>query len=161
MIGNLCLSDVKMKVGETLGIDDFPTEFSFEVTLKHGRPRAKQDIESMFNLGKGRMAFDQLAPPASSSNSYGESNTRKQNAVYEGKNPENPTSAGTVHTNADTKDVGLSSTSQSVGFDVTGGVGNLGQIVDRYKRQVGNMYGSFYEASPVLTDYFKALKTKD
>jgi len=161
MIGNLCLSDVKMTVGETLGIDDFPTEFSFAVTLKHGRPRAKQDIESMFNLGKGRMAFDQLAPPASSSNSYGESNTRKQNAVYEGTNPENPTSAGTVYTKADTKDVGLSSTSQSVGFNVTGGVGNLGQIVARYKRQVGNMYGSFYEASPVLTDYFKALKTKD
>jgi hypothetical protein len=161
MIGNLCLDNVEMKLGETLGIDDFPTEFSFTVTLKHGRPRAKQDIESMFNLGQGRMAFDQLAPPSSSLNSYGDSNTRKQNALYEGIDPENAESSGTISTGANTDDIDLKKSKKSVEFDVTGGAVNLDKIVGRYRRQVGNLYGSFYEDSPVLTDYFKQLKTQD
>jgi len=165
MIGNLCLADVSMKIGETLGIDDFPTEFSFTVTLNHGRPRAKQDIESMFNLGNGRMAFDQLAPPSSSSNSLGEYNTRKANAWIEGTNPEDAISAGTGgNVNAVASniiDAMLPTSNSAIKFDAVGGAGNLEKIVARYKRQVGNMYGSFYEASPVLTDYFKDLKTKD
>ena len=161
MVGNLCLDDVEMKLGDTLGIDDFPTEFSFKVTLKHGRPRAKQDIESMFNLGKGRMGFDQLASPSSARNSYGDSNTRKQNALYEGINPEDAAAGGTVSTGANTDDLSFKGSDASVEFDATGGAGNLDKIVGRYARQVGNLYGSYYESSPVLTDYFKQLKTKD
>lgn len=161
MMGNLCLESVKMTVGETLGIDDFPTEFSFKVTLSHGRPRAKQDIESMFNLGKGRMGFDQLAPPSSALNSYGDSNSQKANAWHEGVNPEDPIASEIIATATNKKDVGSSGVNTKTGFDVNGGAGNLDKIVRRYKRQVGNMYGSFYGESPVLTDYFKSLKTKD
>jgi hypothetical protein len=55
MIGNLVLKDSKISFGNGLGADDFPNELKLEVTLEHGRPRDKTDIESMFNAGKGRL----------------------------------------------------------------------------------------------------------
>jgi hypothetical protein len=55
MIGNLVCTNVEMRFNEILGPDDFPTEVEFEVTLKHGKPRDKGDIESIFNLGNGRL----------------------------------------------------------------------------------------------------------
>ena len=57
VIGNLICDDTEMQMGDKLGADDFPTEISFVVTLKHGRPRDKSDIESMFNLGAGNMTY--------------------------------------------------------------------------------------------------------
>jgi hypothetical protein len=183
MMGNLCFEKAQMTIGETLGIDDFPTEFGFEVTLKHGRPRAKQDIESMFNLGKGAMGFSELAPPSSSSNSYGDKNTRLINSVYDGVDIKGASAIGTGNNSnkkstiipneildlskKDIANFGTSAASSEVPF-VTGGESlgtnpntSLDATVARYKRNVGNMYGSFYENSPVLTDYFINLKTKD
>lgn len=55
MIGNLVCTDVEMVFGDIMGADDFPTEVEFVVTLKHGKPRDKGDLESMLNLGNGRL----------------------------------------------------------------------------------------------------------
>lgn len=57
MIGNLICVDLDVELGDMLGADDFPTEIKFVVKLKHGKPRDKGDIESMFNLGNGRLYY--------------------------------------------------------------------------------------------------------
>lgn len=57
MIGNLICTDVEFEFNDELGNDDFPTELKVNIKLKHGRPRDKGDIESMFNLGSGRMYY--------------------------------------------------------------------------------------------------------
>tara|TARA_Y100000389_G_scaffold205124_1_gene263579 strand:+ start:5832 stop:7589 length:1758 start_codon:yes stop_codon:yes gene_type:complete len=55
MIGNLVLDDTAFKLHGPLGRDDFPTELEVTMKFKHARPRDKQDIESMFTMGKGRL----------------------------------------------------------------------------------------------------------
>ena len=55
--GNMIVTGAKVIFGERLGIDDFPTTMDFEVTLEHGRPRDKGDIESVFNRGEGRLHY--------------------------------------------------------------------------------------------------------
>jgi len=57
MIGNLICTDVDFEFNDELGNDDFPTELKVNIKLKHGKPRDKGDIESMFNLGNGRMYY--------------------------------------------------------------------------------------------------------
>lgn len=58
MIGNLICTEANLKFPEeSIGLDDFPTKVEFEVKLKHGRPRDKGDIESMFNRGQGRLHY--------------------------------------------------------------------------------------------------------
>lgn len=57
MIGNLIVTGAKIKFSENFGVDDFPHDVSFEVTLEHGRPRDKGDIESMLNRGEGRLHY--------------------------------------------------------------------------------------------------------
>lgn len=57
MIGNLICTDVDFEFSDELGNDDFPAEFKVNIKLKHGKPRDKGDIESMFNLGNGRMYY--------------------------------------------------------------------------------------------------------
>ena len=44
-----------MSFGGGLGYDDFPMEVSFQIDMKHGKPRDKGDIENMFNAGQGRI----------------------------------------------------------------------------------------------------------
>ena len=82
VVGNLCLDTCTLTFGEELGEDGFPTSMSFSVALQHGRPRAKQDIESMFNLGGGPLSASMLAQPSSASNTFGESNTLRMNSYY-------------------------------------------------------------------------------
>jgi len=55
MMGNMFCDNATMTLGHGLGYDDFPMEVKFEVTLKHGKPRDKGDIENMFNAGRGRI----------------------------------------------------------------------------------------------------------
>jgi len=55
VVGNLGLQSAKFELGGPLGYEDFPTKLKVTVTLKPGRPRDKAEIESMFNVGKGRM----------------------------------------------------------------------------------------------------------
>jgi hypothetical protein len=57
MIGNLIVTDLEIEFGNILGADDFPTEMTATYTLKHAMPRDKGDIESMFNLGSGRLYY--------------------------------------------------------------------------------------------------------
>jgi len=56
-VGNLICTESKFKFNDTIGADDFPTELAVEITLEHGRPRDKGDIESMFNQGEGRIYY--------------------------------------------------------------------------------------------------------
>lgn len=54
-VGNLICTGAKFHFNDTLGADNFPTELRVTITMEHGRPRDKGDIESMFNEGEGRL----------------------------------------------------------------------------------------------------------
>ena len=54
MVGNLTCRDTTVTFEGGLGIQDFPERMVVEITLKPGRARDKLDIESMFNMGRGR-----------------------------------------------------------------------------------------------------------
>ena len=75
MIGNLVVDTADFELSDTLGADDFPDELIVTVTLKHGKPRDKGDIESIFNGGEGRLYYtpdgeeDILNSSSSTSNS--------------------------------------------------------------------------------------------
>jgi hypothetical protein len=56
-IGNLIVTEAKFEFGEQLGADDFPEDLKVSITLEHGKPRDKGDIESIFNNGMGRMHY--------------------------------------------------------------------------------------------------------
>ena len=55
MIGNLICKDISVTFGDALGPDDFPTTLEASITLAHGRPRERGEIESIFNQGDGRL----------------------------------------------------------------------------------------------------------
>lgn len=55
VMGNLYCDAADFQFGGELSYDGFPTELSVKISLKHGRPRDKADIESMFNGGRGRL----------------------------------------------------------------------------------------------------------
>jgi hypothetical protein len=156
MIGNLCLDSVKLDVGEVLGIDDFPTEFKFTVKLKHGRIRAKQDIESIFNLGNGQMGFSQLATPSSAKQSYGENQGTSINNAYGDGSGNIATKSGGLDLGDATVENGIS---HITGLPRTGA--EQANVVNFYKSRVRNMYGHAFADSPSMEDYFQELKTKD
>lgn len=152
VIGNLCMDSTEMSFGEELGAHDFPTEVKFKVTLSHGRPRAKQDIESMFNHGGGDLAFTALQPPSSAYNSYGE---------YTSKRIADATGSVTAGVNSST------TVADQTTFDVTGEDGKVekltaGQNTANYFRPaVERKYGAGFGKSGILPDYFTKLYTKD
>jgi hypothetical protein len=55
MIGNLHMESSTLSFVGPLGKDDFPSGLKLEVTLFHGKPRDRDDFESMFNGGTGRL----------------------------------------------------------------------------------------------------------
>jgi hypothetical protein len=55
MIGNLICEGIDFETNDELGPDDFPTEIKLTVKLKHGMPRDKDAIQSIFNRGMGRI----------------------------------------------------------------------------------------------------------
>ena len=132
VIGNLCLEKTEMSFSEELGEDDFPVGVKFVVTLQPGRPRAKQDIESMFNLGGGNLTYTALADPASNYSSYGEYATDRANTLNSGK-----VSAESVETS------------------------KANNIAEYFKKNVDRSYGVNFGASQALPDYFMQVKTKD
>ena len=170
MIGNLCLDDVSVKFSETLGIDDFPDEVSFTVTLSHGRIRAKQDFESIFNLGNGAMTFNELAPPSSATDSYGPETTDALNsALGEGvalsgelvdagnKLPDGQTDLGKQSSTS------INGAVNSSGSDLAAEqerIQRLESIANASRSRVTSMYGANFGNSPILTDYFKDGKIK-
>jgi hypothetical protein len=54
-IGNLVCTGCSIDFNETLGPDDFPTTITATISLNHGRPRERGEIESIFNRGDGRL----------------------------------------------------------------------------------------------------------
>ena len=187
-IGNLVCTGCDYELNDVLGIDDFPTEVTFTITLQHARSRAKQDVESMFNLGNGAMTFSELPFPSSASNSLGENNTARSNAAFNGTSPQaelqkvsggNDENAsfdgGTIigrdqqqftTQNGNVATYGATSNGQGGGNSLYGG-GNPGNPADvatkvkTYSSQVAKMWGESFGNSPILTDYFTELKTKD
>ena len=175
MIGNLILNKVTCTFNETLGLDDFPTEVTFDVELKHGRPRAKQDIESIFNLGNGAMSFSELPDPSSASNSYGENVTARLNSALEGTNLE-PGQAEPAEETVDITNTGRlaeggitnkskqnsdAEIARRPPFDRDAEIKQINALTSAYRSTVTRLYGENYGRSPILTDYFTDLKTKD
>ena len=70
MMGNLVCKGIDITFGETLGPDDFPTELTAKITMKHARSRERGEIESMFNRGGGRL-YQSVAQTYSNSQSTG------------------------------------------------------------------------------------------
>jgi hypothetical protein len=149
VIGNLILKSTSIEFGEELGADDFPTEVKFKVTLDHGRPRAKQDIESIFNHGGGDMFFTALEPPASTRNSYGEYTTQRAldtngtlpTATNGAAAAQRPQSTATLSDN--------------------GATANAENLAKYFAVDVKRRYGDGFANSPILKDYFLKLYTND
>lgn len=158
VIGNLCLQSTTISFSDSLGADDFPTEIKFTVNLSHGRPRAKQDIESMFNLGAGDMSFTAMPPPSSAFNSYGERNSVTLNNFKKGRNdtsdPNTAISTGQPNSSqlvAETIDIKTNAAN----------VPGVADAADYFKVNVARAYGIKFAKSNALPDYFVNLKTKD
>ena len=149
VIGNLILKSTAIEFGEELGADDFPTEVKFTVTLDHGRPRAKQDIESIFNHGGGDMFFTALEPPASTRNSFGEYNSQRAidtngtlpTATNGAAAAQRPPSTATLSDNGATE--------------------RAENLQKYFKTDVTRRYGEGFGNSPILKDYFLKLYTND
>ena len=61
-IGNLIIDgDVEITHGGPLGLDDFPTEITVKVPLKHAMPRDSVDIQRMFTKGR-RAIYAEIVP---------------------------------------------------------------------------------------------------
>jgi len=165
VIGNLCLKDTTIKFSESLGIDDFPTEVEFTVTLNPGRPRAKQDIESMFNLGAGPLSYGKLAQPSSGFNSFGERNSVTANDARNGTFSETANGKDALKTfNKSIVDVREGVYPKDGYTDPTAASNSLQEAsstANVYRPRVKGMYGAKFAESPVLVDYFRELKTKD
>jgi hypothetical protein len=157
VIGNLCLVSTTINFSESLGLDDFPTEVNFTVTLKPGRPRAKQDIESMFNLGGGDMSFTPLPQPASAFNSYGERNSKLLNK-YKGKEGQDQATEPTQAVSNAAIETGVQDKNTNAKEVTPEEASNFAAY---FRVNIQRAYGDKFAKSPAVTDYFINLKTKD
>lgn len=190
-IGNLVCTGCTYELGDTLGLDDFPTEVTFTVSLQMARTRAKQDIESMFNLGNGAMTFSELPLPSSALNSFGENVNARLEALRNNQSVEQLTSSNeagntafvSVTNTVTDRNENLYSTrsgnqvsygSQAGGANTVGNSGSniafgggggsaadVATKVKTYSSQVRRLWGDGFADSAILTDYFTELKTKD
>lgn len=159
VIGNLCMTSTKIEFSDALGLDDFPTEVTFTVTLDHGRPRAKQDIESMFNFGGGSMGFTALPQSSASYNSYGEHNSITANNAKKGRSDTTaPASQSPTQRTSSAQIFEYDSAGAETGILSTAGADELAGY---FKSKVARAYGTKFAESNSLPDYFRTLKTKD
>jgi hypothetical protein len=164
VIGNLCMKSTTITFSDELGADDFPVSIKFKVTLTHGRPRAKQDIESMFNHGGGGLSMTKLAPTSSEMNSFGEYNTMRLASAYRTDAENNSKFANTQFMKDLSSSIeaakarsganGTTSTAELTSQEAEG-------LASYFKTSVDNKYGVGFGRSPILVDYFTELKTKD
>lgn len=161
VIGNLCMKTTKMTFSDSIGLDDFPTEVNFSVTLEHGRPRAKQDIESMFNYGGGALTFTALPQPSSAYNSYGERNSIVANNVKKGRNDSTAETVADAAFKQRQSNALVAETNTSGGGTTTTSLAEAERIASYFRDKVSRAYGVKFGSSPVLVDYFRDLKTKD
>ena len=161
VIGNLCMTSTKIEFSDSLGLDDFPTEVTFTVILDHGRPRAKQDIESMFNFGGGSMAFTALPQSSASYNSYGERNSITANNARLGRS-DVATPASQAPTQAQSS-AQIFEVNTETGKEIERLLSTTGadKLAGYFKSKVARAYGTKFAESPSLPDYFRQLKTKD
>ena len=162
VVGNLCLDSCSLTFGEELGEDGFPTSMSFSVALQHGRPRAKQDIESMFNLGGGPLSASMLAQPSSASNTFGESNTLRMNSYYglDG-NVEEIKKAATDPAGTPTSTVTTADTEAYKKDKLKDRDEASTNLSNYFKPAVERAYGSNFANSNILPTYFYNRVTKD
>jgi len=97
MIGNLHLESSTLSFVGPLGKDDFPSGLKLECSLFHGKPRDRDDFESMFNGGTGRLyatgkSYDPSKGAPTSQPASG-SPSNKQTA--QGKSPSQGGNSGT------------------------------------------------------------------
>ena len=164
VIGNLCMKSTTITFSDELGADDFPVSIKFKVTLTHGRPRAKQDIESMFNHGGGGLSMTKLAPTSSEMNSFGEYNSTRLAKAYGTDGENNSKFANTQFMKDLSSSIeaakarsganGTTSTAELTSQEAEG-------LASYFKTSVANKYGVGFGRSPILVDYFTQLKTKD
>lgn len=181
VIGNLCLDSCTFSFGEELGEDGFPTSMKFSVSLTPGRPRAKQDIESMFNLGGGPLSHTPLAQPSSAFNSFGENNSLRANSymgsdVYattdggatpapsEPKKPDpnQPNGNGTPVNGKQPESVataGNKTASRAVADNAV--PVEASNLADYFRPAVSRAYGESFGNSKILPLYFYNRMTKD
>jgi hypothetical protein len=152
VMGNLYLKTVKVTFDEKLSIDDFPTEVKFVVTLGHGRPRAKQDIESIFNMGNGAMSFTKLSPPSSAYNSYGEATSNRLNSALPGSQISEGGGGDPIPLTGNSA-VSDAERAQNQELDV--------QALEEGRARVRERYGEAFGNAPILQDYFLKVYTKD
>lgn len=152
VMGNLILKTVKVTFDEKLSIDDFPTEVKFAVTLGHGRPRAKQDIESIFNMGNGAMSFTKLGPPSSAYNSYGEATSNRLNSALPGSQISEGGGGDPIPLTGNSA-VSDAERAQNEELDT--------QALEEGRARVRERYGEAFGNAPILQDYFLKVYTKD
>lgn len=100
MMGNMIVKDVNLTFpSEVLGADDFPTRMKFEVTLAHGKPRDKGDIESIFNQGKGKLHYAYKGQDGEPWNTSAATQTSKISKPGRATDGINGTVNGTTNTN--------------------------------------------------------------
>lgn len=97
MIGNLNLKSSTLSLVGPLGKDDFPSGIKLEVELAHGKPRDKDDFESMFNGGTGRLyaTGKSYSPKTTTSIASSGSSANKQKSQ-----PTSPLNGGNAGTDA-------------------------------------------------------------
>lgn len=162
VIGNLCMDKVQVSLSDSLGMDDFPEEINFKVTLKPGRQRAKQDIESMFNLGGGSLAYSALPQPSSGFNTFGERNSQLANRLNTADNQVDESKqqdSGAGSYSAYEGDVNNVPPTQAGAREIS--EAEAANLANFYRVKVANSYGEKFAKSAALTDYFIQLKTKD
>lgn len=148
VMGDLLCTDCTMTFSDELGADDFPKSIKFTVTLKQGRPRAKQDIESIFNYGGGPLSFSRVKAPNGAQNANG------------GAGPI-PTKFGPPG-ETDPRD------GEVLGSDITTEINTTvvqekdAFVADNdnvYTKRVSEHYGPKYGKSPMLVDYLAKTRT--
>lgn len=152
-IGNLLVDSTSIRFSEEVGLDDTPTEVEFTVNLKHGRPRAKQDIESIFNLGGGKMYFSPMPPPSSAEQTFGADSNDPIRLEQDQKVPNNGgQSIRTYESNINARETDGTSPATSEQME---------NVIEQFGKQVTRAYGKGYGSSPIMADYFKDLRLKD
>jgi hypothetical protein len=53
--GDLVITTSTLELGKELGYNDFPTTFSYSITLASARERGRNELERIFNAGRGRV----------------------------------------------------------------------------------------------------------
>ena len=155
VIGNLCLKRTKLTFSDELGANDFPVSVKFTIELEPGRPRAKQDIASMFNHGGGDLNHTPLQVPSSAMNSFGEYNSVRLASAHKTSTGSDADKDGKFKA---FKDDLMKS---KVEIDGTDGAIDAANYASYFGISVAARYGTGFGKSPILKDYFTKLQTKD